>query len=110
MSFPEIPNRAGPLGDMPADEFRAAGHALVDWVADYLQHAERYPVLAQVRPGDIARVLPAAAPAHGEDFGQILADVEQVIVPGLTHWNSPTFFAYFSICASGPGVLADFLS
>lgn len=110
MSFPDIPNRAGLSGDMPADEFRAAGHALVDWIADYLQHAERYPVLAQVQPGEIARSLPAQAPEDGEDIGRILADVERVIVPGLTHWNSPTFFAYFSICASGPGVLADFLS
>jgi aromatic-L-amino-acid decarboxylase len=110
ITFPEIPRTAGPLGDMPAEEFRAAGHALVEWIADYLQHAERYPVLAQVSPGEIARSLPAAAPQHGEAFGDILADVERVIVPGLTHWNSPTFFAYFSICASGPGVLADFLS
>lgn len=110
MSFPDIPNRAGASGDMPADEFRAAGHALVEWIADYLQHAERYPVLAQVQPGAIARSLPGAAPERGEDIGAILADVERVLVPGLTHWNSPTFFAYFSICASGPGVLADFLS
>jgi aromatic-L-amino-acid decarboxylase len=108
--FPDIPRLVGPLGDMPADEFRAAGHALVDWIAEYLQHAERYPVLAQVAPGEIARSLPTQAPDQGEAFGDILADVERVIVPGLTHWNSPTFFAYFSICASGPGVLADFLS
>jgi aromatic-L-amino-acid decarboxylase len=108
--FPDIARAAGSLGDMPADEFRAAGHALVEWIADYLQHAERYPVLAQVSPGEIAQSLPREAPAQGEPFGDILADVERVIVPGLTHWNSPTFFAYFSICASGPGVLADFLS
>lgn len=110
VTFPEIARTAGALGDMPADEFRAAGHALVEWIADYLQHAERYPVLAQVTPGEIARSLPASAPEHGESFADILGDVERVIVPGLTHWNSPTFFAYFSICASGPGVLADFLS
>ena len=109
-TFPDIPRSVGPLGDMPAAEFRAAGHALVEWIADYLQHAERYPVLAQVAPGEIARSLPPTAPERGEAVGDILADVERVIVPGLTHWNSPTFFAYFSICASGPGVLADFLS
>ncbi|MCC6161845.1 MAG: aminotransferase class I/II-fold pyridoxal phosphate-dependent enzyme [Acidobacteria bacterium] len=109
-AFPDIPRTAGPLGDMPADEFRAAGHALVEWIADYLQHAERYPVMAQVEPGAIARSVPSAAPDHGESIGAILADIDRVIVPGLTHWNSPTFFAYFSICASGPGVLADFLS
>ena len=108
--FPDVPRTVGALGDMPADEFRAAGHAMVDWIADYLSHAERYPVLAQVAPGEIARSLPTHAPEQGESMGDILADVERVIVPGLTHWNSPTFFAYFSICASGPGVLADFLS
>lgn len=95
---------------MPADEFRAAGHALVEWIADYLEHSERYPVLSRLAPGDVAKGLPAAAPAHGEAMGDILADVDRVIVPGLTHWNSPTFFAYFSTCASAPGVLADFLS
>jgi aromatic-L-amino-acid decarboxylase len=108
--FPDVPRTVGVLGDMPGDEFRAAGHAIVDWIADYLSHAERYPVLAQVAPGEIARSLPSHAPEQGESMGDILADVERVIVPGLTHWNSPTFFAYFSICASGPGVLADFLS
>lgn len=95
---------------MPAEEFRAAGHALVDWLADYLEHADRYPVLAQVQPGAIARSLPDAAPTTGEPIDAILGDLERVIVPGLTHWNSPTFFAYFSICASGPGILADFVS
>jgi len=95
---------------MPAEEFRAAGHALVDWLADYLEHSERYPVLAQVQPGAIARSLPDAAPVEGEPIDAILGDLERVVVPGLTHWNSPTFFAYFSICASGPGILADFVS
>lgn len=98
------------LGDMPADEFRAAGHALVEWIAEYLAHAERYPVLAQVAPGAITAALPPAAPETGEPYDRIFSDFEQVIVPGLTHWNSPTFFAYFSITASAPGILADFLS
>jgi aromatic-L-amino-acid decarboxylase len=98
------------LGDMPADEFRAAGHALVEWIAEYLAHAERYPVLAQVSPGDITAALPQAPPDEGEPYDRIFSDFEQVIVPGLTHWNSPTFFAYFSITASAPGILADFLS
>lgn len=98
------------LGDMPADELRAAGHALVDWIVEYLEHADAYPVLAQVAPGDIARALPAEAPDRGEPFARIFADFERVIVPGLTHWNSPTFFAYFAITASAPGILADFLS
>lgn len=101
---------APPLGDMPPEQFREAGHALVDWVADYLAHAERHPVLAQVAPGEVAGALPSAAPAVGEPFARIFADFERTLVPGLTHWNSPMFFAYFAITASGPGVLADFLS
>lgn len=98
-----------PTGDMDGAEFRRHGHGLVDWIADYLEHAERYPVLARVAPGDIARALPAAAPEHGEPFDAILADFERILVPGLTHWNHPGFFAYFAITASGPGVLAEFL-
>lgn len=98
------------LGDMNREEFREAGHRLVDWIADYLEHAERYPVLAQVKPGDISAQLPAAAPARGEPMDAILADFERTLVPGLTHWNHPAFFAYFSISASAPGILADFLS
>lgn len=105
-----MPRTAGPLGDMPAEEFRAAGHALVDWIAAYLANAERYPVLAQVEPGALARQLPTHAPEQGEPISAVLDDVERQIVPALTHWNSPTFFGYFSICASGPGILADFLS
>lgn len=106
----QAPGQARALGDMPADEFRTAGHALVEWIAEYLAHAERYPVLAQVSPGDIAAALPSTPPEEGEPYDRIFSDFEQVIVPGLTHWNSPTFFAYFAITASAPGILADFLS
>ena len=90
--------------------FRQHGHALVDWIADYLEGAERYPVLARVKPGEIAGALPKDAPESPEPFDAIMADFERVLVPGLTHWNSPGFFAYFSISASPPGVLAEFLS
>jgi aromatic-L-amino-acid decarboxylase len=99
-----------PLGDMSPDEFRRAGHQLVDWIADYLADPGRYPVLSRVRPGDIASALPAAAPADGEPFDAIFADFERVLVPGLTHWNHPGFFAYFAITGSAPGVLAEMLS
>lgn len=95
---------------MTQDEFRAAGHRLVDWIADYLEHSDRYPVLAQVQPGDIRRSLPARAPEQGEAFEALFADFERTIVPGLTHWNHPGFLAYFAITSSGPGVLAEFLS
>jgi aromatic-L-amino-acid/L-tryptophan decarboxylase len=90
--------------------FRRHGHALVDWIAEYLEHSERYPVLARVKPGEIASALPTRAPEEPEPFDAIMADFERVLVPGLTHWNHPRFFAYFAITASPPGVLADFLS
>jgi aromatic-L-amino-acid/L-tryptophan decarboxylase len=92
------------------EEFRRFGHELVDWIAEYLAHPERYPVLSRVRPGDIAAALPPEAPDEGEPFDAIMRDFERVIVPGLTHWNHPGFFAYFAITASEPGILAEFLS
>jgi aromatic-L-amino-acid/L-tryptophan decarboxylase len=98
------------LGDMDPQEFRREAHRLVDWVADYFSSVELYPVLARVQPGDIQNALPAAAPERGESFDQILADFERVLMPGITHWNHPGFFAYFAITGSGPGVLADLMS
>jgi aromatic-L-amino-acid decarboxylase len=95
---------------MPPDEFRREAHRLVDWIADYLSSSERYPVLSTVRPGDIRRELPSSPPEQGESFDDILDDFERVIVPGLTHWNHPGFFAYFAITGSAPGVLGEFLS
>jgi aromatic-L-amino-acid decarboxylase len=93
-----------------AAAFRRHGHELVDWIADYLAQVERYPVLAQVTPGEIAAALPARPPEEPEPFAAIMADFERVLVPGLTHWNHPSFFAYFAITGSAPGILADFLS
>ena len=95
---------------MDPQEFRQEAHRLVDWIADYLSSVELYPVLSRVRPGEIKAALPAEAPKRGEPFEQILADFERVLLPGITHWNHPGFFAYFAITGSGPGVLADFLS
>jgi len=98
-----------PLGDLSPDDFRAAGHQLVEWIARYLE-TDHHPVLSQNTPGDIVRALPTQAPTRPESFDQVMADFERVLVPGLTHWNTPDFYAYFSISATGPGVLADFLS
>ncbi|MGH9348909.1 MAG: pyridoxal phosphate-dependent decarboxylase family protein [Vicinamibacterales bacterium] len=95
---------------MDSDEFRKHGHALVEWIADYLADPERYPVLSRVTPGQLRDALPPVAPERGEPFERIFADFERVIVPALTHWNHPGFFAYFAITASEPGVLAEFLS
>jgi aromatic-L-amino-acid/L-tryptophan decarboxylase len=94
---------------MNPDDFRRHGHALVEWIAEYFEHVERYPVLARVQPGDIARALPQSAPEQAEPFESIMADFERVLVPGLTHWNHPGFLAYFDSCGSPPGVLAEFL-
>jgi aromatic-L-amino-acid decarboxylase len=91
-------------------EFRRHGYALVDWIADYLSHAERFPVLPRVAPGDVRDALPASAPERGEPFEAIFSDFERILVPALTHWNHPGFFGYFAITASAPGVLAEFLS
>src|SRR5215204_6943422 len=99
-----------PLGDMDPEAFRREAHRVADWVADYLADSARYPVLAQIAPGDIVRALPAEAPDTGESFDAIFEDFERVIMPGITHWNHPGFFAYFSITGSGPGILAEFLS
>jgi aromatic-L-amino-acid/L-tryptophan decarboxylase len=95
---------------MNSDQFRRHGHQLVDWIADYLEHSDKYPVLSRVKPGDITRALPDCAPEDPEPFDAIMADFERVLVPGLTHWNHPGFLAYFAITGSAPGVLADFLS
>ncbi len=90
--------------------FRREAHRVVDWLADYFERPERYPVLARVKPGEIRAQLPAHPPEQGEPFDRIFDDFEQIIVPGLTHWNHPGFFAYFAITASGPGVLAEMLA
>ncbi|MCA1614278.1 MAG: amino acid decarboxylase [Acidobacteria bacterium] len=101
---------APPLGDMSAEEFRRHGRALVDWIADYFERVEEFPVLAQIEPGDLVSQLPAAPPAGGEPMSDILADVDRLIVPALTHWSHPSFFAYFATSTSAPGVFAEMLS
>jgi aromatic-L-amino-acid/L-tryptophan decarboxylase len=98
------------LGDMGTEEFRRYGHQVVDWIADYLAHPERYPVLSQNQPGQLKHELPSAAPERGEAMEAMLADLDRFIVPGVTHWNHPGFFAYFAISGSGPGILGEMLS
>ncbi len=95
---------------MTPDEFRRHGHAVVDWIADYQSRVESFPVVSKVKPGEIRASLPANPPAQGESFEALLKDVEQLILPGVTHWQSPNFFAYFPCNASGPGILGDLLS
>src|SRR5579864_4616926 len=95
---------------MTPEEFRRHGHAVVDWIADYQARVESFPVLSQVKPGEIRASLPANPPAQGEPFDALLKDVEKLILPGVTHWQSPNFFGYFPCNASGPGILGDLLS
>ncbi len=94
---------------MSPEEFRRHGYAVIDWIADYYGRVEALPVLSQVKPGEIRAALPSSAPEHGEDFAAILADVEKLL-PGVTHWQSPNFYAYFPSNASGPSILGDLLS
>ena len=95
---------------MTPEQFRQHGRAVVDWIADYYERIETLPVLSQVEPGQIRQALPADAPAEGEPFAAVLQDISKVILPGVTHWQSPNFFAYFPANASGPSILGDLLS
>jgi len=95
---------------MTPDEFRRHGHAVIDWIADYQSRVESFSVLSQAKPGQIRASLPANAPTQSEPFEALLKDVENLILPGVTHWQSPNFFAYFPCNASGPGILGDLLS
>ena len=94
---------------MTPEQFRSCAREVVEWIVDYQEKVQDFPVLSQVRPGDIQRGLPAQAPAVAEDFGQILRDMNRIILPGITHWQSPNFFAYFPANASGPAILGDLL-
>ncbi len=95
---------------MTPDEFRRSGHAVIERIAQYMEEVERYPVLSQAEPGSVRAKLPPAAPERGEPFTDVLRDVDEIVVPGLTHWQSPNFYAYFPANASGPSILGDLLS
>src|SRR4051812_2043852 len=90
-------------------DMRDDGHAAVEWVAAYLERVRELPVLAQVQPGDVRAQLPASPPDAPEPFADVLRDLDDVLLPGITHWNHPRFFAYFSISAPPPGILAELL-
>jgi aromatic-L-amino-acid/L-tryptophan decarboxylase len=90
--------------------FRDDGAAAVEWAARYLERVGEYPVLAQVRPGDVRSRLPQSPPEEGEPFADVLRDLDEILLPGITHWQSPRFFAYFAVSASEPGILAELLA
>lgn len=98
------------LGDMSKEDFRRFGHELIDWVAEYLEHVEDLPVLAQIEPGDLKAQLPVSPPESGEPMAEIIKDVDRLIVPALTHWSHPSFFAYFATSTSAPGIFGELLS
>jgi len=95
---------------MTPEEFRQHGRAVVDWVADYLERVEQFPVQSRVAPGELLALLPEAAPEQGEPFANLLADLDTLILPGITHWQSPNFFGYFPANASGPSILGELVS
>ena len=98
------------LGDMPAEDFRKFGYEIVDFIADYFENIETFPVLSQNQPNDLKNALPTSAPEKGEDFGEVLKDVEKLILPAVTHWNHPNFHGLFSTSTSSVGVFGEMLS
>ena len=95
---------------MTPEELRRYGKELVDWIADYQQKVESFPVLSRVQPGEIRKRLPSHPPETGESFEAMIRDVEDIVLPGITHWQSPSFFAYFPSNSSGPSILGELLS
>src|SRR6185369_5797815 len=95
---------------MSPEEFRRHGHHVVDWIADYLASPGRHPVMPRVKPGELIDALPSCGPEHGEPMEVILKDFETLIVPAVTHWNHPGFMGYFSVSATGPGILGEMLA
>ena len=95
---------------MTPDEFRKHGHAVIEWLASYMEGVEDFPVASQVLPGEVRARLPAHAPERGESFTDIIEDLDDIIMPGITHWQSPSFFAFFPANVSGPSILGELVS
>lgn len=95
---------------MTTDEFRKNGHQLIEWLAEYMENVESFPVRADVEPGSIRSLLPPSAPEQPESFDKIIADLNEVIMPGITHWQSPSFMAYFPANASPASILGELVS
>lgn len=106
----EDPRSAPPTGDMPPEDFRRLGHEVVEWIADYLEGIDDYPVFPDIRPGWVRERLPADPPVRGEDPRRLLADFRDIVVPAVTHWNHPSFHGYFAVTGSGPGILGEMLA
>lgn len=96
-------------GDMPTEDFKNYGYQLIDWITEYLSGIEKYPVVPNIKPGEIKNKLPQSPPAISESLDEIFSDVDKIILSGVTHWNHPNFMAYFNSTSSGPGILAELL-
>jgi aromatic-L-amino-acid decarboxylase len=105
--MPSIPRKTG---DMPSEDFRRYGYEIVDWIANYFEHLDEYPVLSQIEPDWLKSNLPESAPEKGENFGDVLKDVDRLIFPAVTHWNHPNFHGLFSTSTSSVGVFGEMLS
>ena len=92
---------------MSIEEFRKNGHAAIDWLCDYFERIDSYPVLSKVKPGQIKSTLPSSPPKNAEQFSQIIEDLDEIILPGITHWQAPGFLWLFSANASPPSILAE---
>jgi len=95
---------------MTSEEFRQCGRDVIDWIADYYERIETFSVLSQVQPGQIRASLPSTPPMQGEAFETILDDVDEQIIPGITHWQSPNFLAFFPANTSGPAILRELIA
>ncbi len=95
---------------MSADQFRVEGKKVIDWIADYYENIEKYPILSQVKPGEIKGSLPENPPQTGESMDEMMRDIDNKIMPGITHWQSPNFYAYFPSNTSFPSILGDLIS
>src|SRR5947209_19601541 len=115
MSKPTDPKEAAaaaPAVDWQAyvEDFRRAGHEAVDWIAQYLNSVSEMPVLARTKPGELSDALPSSAPNRGESFSAILRDFDRLVMPAVTQWNHPRFFAYFACTGSTPAILGEMLA
>jgi aromatic-L-amino-acid decarboxylase len=95
---------------MTSEEFRKHAHELVEWMASYMENVERFPVKSSVKPGEILNKIPDTAPIFSESFDSLIKDFNEIIMPGITHWQNPNFFAYFPANTSPPSILAEMIT